>query len=110
MEADSGAAYGQAATDFISKFQVRHAFLSIGALDTVAGPMNATILEAQFASTALRCAAHRVILADSSKFDKTAFVKVCDYPDIEVVVTEKPPSAKFFAAFGAAGTKLVIAS
>jgi DeoR family transcriptional regulator, glycerol-3-phosphate regulon repressor len=110
MEADSGAAYGQAATDFISKFQVRHAFLSIGALDTVAGPMNATILEAQFASTALRCASHRIILADSSKFEQTAFVKVCDYSDIEVVVTEKPPCAEFFAVFNTTGTKLVIAA
>jgi DeoR family transcriptional regulator, glycerol-3-phosphate regulon repressor len=110
MEADSGAAYGQSATDFISHFRVRHAFLSIGALDTVAGPMNATVLEAQFATMALECATHRVILADSSKFESGAFVKVCNYTEIEVIVTEKPPCAAFFATFNAAGTKLVIAS
>ena len=110
MEADSGAAYGQATTEFAARFHVKHAFLSIGGLDSVVGPMDATVLEAQFAATALRCATHRVILADSSKFATKAFMKVCDYSDIEVIVTETPPPPEYFSAFTKSGTKLVIAS
>ena len=110
MEADGGAAYGQATTEFASRFHVKHAFLSIGGLDIVVGPMDATVLEAQFAATALCCATRRVILADSSKFTTKAFMKVCDYSDIEVIVTETPPPLEFFAAFTKSGTKLVIAS
>jgi DeoR family transcriptional regulator, glycerol-3-phosphate regulon repressor len=110
MEADSGAAYGQAATEFAARFRVKHAFLSIGGIDAAVGPMNATVLEAEFAVTALRCATHRVILADSSKFDSKAFIKVCDFANVEVIVTEKPPPPEFFATLNAAGTKLVIAS
>jgi DeoR family transcriptional regulator, glycerol-3-phosphate regulon repressor len=110
MEADSGAAYGQAATEFAARFHVKHAFLSIGGIIAEIGPMNATVLEAQFAATALRCATHRVILADSSKFASKAFIKVCDFSEVEVIVTEKPPPPEFFATFNASGTKLVIAS
>lgn len=110
MESDSGAAYGQATTEFVSRFHVKHAFLSIGGFDVTIGPMNATLLEAQFATTALRCATHRVIVADSSKFLSKAFIKVCDYTDVEVIVTESPPPPEFFAAFTKTGTKLVIAS
>jgi DeoR family transcriptional regulator, glycerol-3-phosphate regulon repressor len=110
MEADSGAAYGQTATEFASRFHVRHAFISIGGFDPEIGPMNATMLEAQFAVTVLRCATHRVILADSSKFMAKAFIKVCDYNDVEAIVTEAPPPPEFFSAFTNSGTKLVIAS
>ena len=110
MEADSGAAYGPTANDFISRFQVRHVFLSIGALDLTFGPMDAQFHEAELAKAALRCASHRVILADSSKFAATAFVNVCKYADIEVIVTERPPAAEFFATLNAANTRLVIAA
>jgi DeoR family transcriptional regulator, glycerol-3-phosphate regulon repressor len=51
MEAHSGAAYGQAACDFVAQFQVKHAFLSISALDVTAGPTDATMQEANFAAT-----------------------------------------------------------
>jgi DeoR family transcriptional regulator, glycerol-3-phosphate regulon repressor len=110
LEADSGAAYGQAATEFASRFHVKHGFFSIGGFDARQGPMNATVLEADFMATALRCSTHRVILADSSKFENKAFIKVCSYADIEVIVTEKSPTAEFFAALNASNTKLVIAS
>ena len=110
IEADSGATYGQTTTEFASRFAVKHAFLSIGGFDVTIGPMNATVLEAQFASTALRCANHRVILADSSKFIDKAFIKVCEFSEIGVIITEAPPPAEFFAAFIRSDTKLVIAS
>jgi DeoR family transcriptional regulator, glycerol-3-phosphate regulon repressor len=109
MEADSGAAYGPTANEFISRFQVRHVFLSIGGFDLDHGPMNAHVHEADLATAALRCANHRVILADSSKFATPAFVKVCSYADIEVIVTERPPAPEFFAKLNGANTKLVIA-
>jgi DeoR family transcriptional regulator, glycerol-3-phosphate regulon repressor len=110
LEADSGGTYGPKTTDFIARFRVKHLFLSIGALDLDAGPMNATEREANFAIAALACASHRVILADSSKFGESAFVRVCDYSDIQVVVTEKSPQPEFFTTLKAAGTRLVIAS
>ena len=110
MEADSGAAYGPAANQFISRFQVRHTFLSIGALDLRLGPMNSQVHEAEFAIAALQCANHRVILADSSKFAAAAFINVCNYADIEVIVTEQPPQPEFFDCLNAANTRLVIAA
>jgi DeoR family transcriptional regulator, glycerol-3-phosphate regulon repressor len=110
MESDSGAAYGHTANEFVARFQVRHVFLSIGALDLSYGPMNAHVHEADFATAALRCANHRVILADSSKFAATAFINVCRFADIEVIVTERPPAPEFFATLNAANTKLLIAT
>ena len=84
-------------------------FLSISALDLIAGPVDATTAEADFGATAIRCGTHRVILADSSKFGAQAFVRVCGFEDIEVIVTEKSPPVEFFAALNAANTRLIIA-
>jgi DeoR family transcriptional regulator, glycerol-3-phosphate regulon repressor len=110
MDADSGAAYGPTTVDFIARFQVKHAFLSIGALDLAVGPMDSELQEAEFAAMAISCATHRVILADSSKFGLKVFVRVCSYADIEVIVTEKSPPPEFFATLSEAGTRLLIAA
>jgi DeoR family transcriptional regulator, glycerol-3-phosphate regulon repressor len=110
MEAVSGATYGAKATDFIARFRVKHVFLSIVALELNTGPMNATVREADFAIAAMACASHRVILADSSKFAASAFVRVCSFSDIQVIVTEKSPPPEFFIGLKEAGTRLVIAN
>jgi DeoR family transcriptional regulator, glycerol-3-phosphate regulon repressor len=110
LQSDSGGTYGPTAVDFIARFRVKHAFLSITALDTVSGPMDAALEEAEFGAMAVTCATHRVILADSSKFGSTSFARVCSYSDIEVIVTEKSPEPEFFTVLKDSGTRLVIAA
>ncbi len=110
LQSDSGGTYGPTAVDFIARFRVKHAFLSISALDIMAGPMNAALEEAEFAAMAVTCATHRVILADSSKFGATSFARVCGYSDIEVIVTEKSPDPIFFTSLKEHGTRLLIAA
>jgi DeoR family transcriptional regulator, glycerol-3-phosphate regulon repressor len=110
LQSDSGGTYGPIAVDFIARFRVKHAFLSISALDIVAGPMDMDLAEAEFGAMAVSCATHRVILADSSKFASTAFARVCRFSDIEVIVTEKSPDASFFTVLKEHGTRLVIAT
>jgi DeoR family transcriptional regulator, glycerol-3-phosphate regulon repressor len=110
LQADSGGTYGPTAVDFISRFRVKHAILSITALDHQAGPTDALLEEAEFAAMAVSRATHRVIIADSSKFGVTSFVRVCSFSDIEVVVTETPPSPEFFGVLQDCGTRLLIAT
>jgi DeoR family transcriptional regulator, glycerol-3-phosphate regulon repressor len=108
--ANSGATYGPSAVDFIARFRVKHAFISITALDIEAGPMNSSLEEADISAMAISCASHRVILADSSKFGNSAFARVCKYSDVEVIVTEQSPAPEFFNVLREHGTRLVIAS
>jgi DeoR family transcriptional regulator, glycerol-3-phosphate regulon repressor len=109
MHGDSGGTYGPTAVEFISKFRVKHAFLSITALDVEAGPMNSFLAEAEFAGMAVSCATHRVIIADSSKFGVTSFARACRWSDVEVIVTERSPTPEFFTKLRDSGTRLVIA-
>lgn len=110
MQSDDGAAYGPTAVDFVSRFSVQHAVLSISALDPVVGAMDATLNEAEYGAMAISRAKHRMILADATKFGTSALVKVCDYQDVHTLVTDQPPSDKFRTVLGSAGTNLVIAA
>jgi DeoR family transcriptional regulator, glycerol-3-phosphate regulon repressor len=107
---DNGGTFGSTTVEFIRKFSVKHAILSISAMTLDAGPTNNTLEEAEFAAMAVSRANHRIIVADSSKFGASSFARVCAFSDIEVIVTEAPPAPEFFAELQNSGTRLVIAS
>ncbi len=108
LKGDNGAAFGPTAVAFFSKFRVKHTFISIGALHAVDGPMDANLSESELAYMALSRADHRVILSDSSKFGKTALVKVCEFSEINRLIAEASPDAALSAALDAAGVAINI--
>jgi DeoR family transcriptional regulator, glycerol-3-phosphate regulon repressor len=106
---DSGAAYGPSAIEFITRFNVKHTFISIGAIDRKLGPMDAVLAEAQFANRALNCANNRVLLTDASKFGRTALVKVCDFSDLSHLVTDFVPDHDMMAVLSQASVSVTVA-
>ena len=106
---DSGAAFGPSAIEFISRFKVRHTFISIGAIDRKLGPMDAVLAEAQFANRALSCAEHRVLLTDSSKFGRSALVKVCGFEDLSKLVTDVRPDTDMMEQLTRANVAVMVA-
>jgi DeoR family transcriptional regulator, glycerol-3-phosphate regulon repressor len=91
LRADSGAAFGPSAVAFVSKFKVKHAFVTAAAIDDFHGIMDTEFDEAELAQVALQIADHRVILSDSSKFGKAALVKVCGFERINRLITDQQP-------------------
>jgi DeoR family transcriptional regulator, glycerol-3-phosphate regulon repressor len=108
LKGDNGAAFGPPAVEFFSRFRVKHAFISIGALDFKDGPMDSDLSEAEIAYMALSRADHRVILSDSSKFGKTALVKVCEFSEINRLITDVAPDAALAAVLDEAGVTVNI--
>ncbi len=107
---DSGAAFGPSAIEFVSRFKVRHTFISIGAVDRKLGPMDAVLAEAQFASRALSCADHRVLLTDASKFGRSALVRVCGFEDLSKLVTDVRPDADMMELLTRANVAVTVAN
>jgi DeoR family transcriptional regulator, glycerol-3-phosphate regulon repressor len=93
LRAESGAAFGPSAVEFIGRFKVRHAFITATAIDPVHGIMDSAFDEAELAQKALSIADNRVVLSDSTKFGKAALVKVCSYDMIDRLITDGPPHA-----------------
>lgn len=103
LNGDNGAAFGAPAVQFVASFNVRHAFISIGAIDAASGPTDSSLDEAEFARMLLARGEKRHILTDSSKFGRKALVKVCEFGDLDTLVTDRPPPPDLAAALAAAG-------
>jgi len=108
LKGDNGAAFGPPAVEFFARFRVKHAFISIGAIHAIDGPMDADLSEAEIAYMALSRADHRVILSDSSKFGKTALVKVCAFSEINRLITDALPDAALSAVLDQSGVTVNI--
>lgn len=91
LRGDNGAAFGSSAVEFICKFRVRHAIVSIGAIDAETGPMDIDFGEAEFANAVLRQGERAAIITDHTKFGRAGLVKVCDFTDIHALITDQPP-------------------
>ncbi len=109
LNGDNGAAFGPSAIAFAAGFRVRHAIVSIAALDAVHGPMDSHLAEAEFARMVLSRGENRIMLSDSSKFGRTALIKVCDYDGIDRLVTEAAPPPGLAAALASAGVSVDVA-
>jgi DeoR family glycerol-3-phosphate regulon repressor len=109
LKADNGAAFGPPAVEFISRFRVRHAFISIAALHAVDGPMDMAFEEAELARMALSRSDARIVLSDSTKFGRTALVKVCDFSEINRLICDAPPPADLAMALEKAGVTVDLA-
>jgi DeoR family transcriptional regulator, glycerol-3-phosphate regulon repressor len=110
LKGDNGAAFGPTAVAFFSKFRVKHAFISIGALHAVDGPMDADLSESELAHMAISRADHRVILSDSSKFGKTALIKMCEFTEINRLITDMAPDSALATVLDQAGVTINIVS
>ena len=110
LKGDNGAAFGNIAVEFFSWFKVKHAFISIAAIDAQKGAFDVELDEANIAYQALKQAEHRVIITDSSKFTKTALVQVCDFNDFDRLVTNEMPNQELTLALEKAGVAISLSA
>jgi DeoR family transcriptional regulator, glycerol-3-phosphate regulon repressor len=94
MSPDDGAAYGSTTADFVSRFNVKFAFLAISALSAEHGPTDASLGESDFARIAIQTANQAIVLCDSSKFGQTSLIKVCPLEQIDMVISERAPDSE----------------
>ncbi len=98
LRADDAAAFGKGAIDFIQQFSVDYAILSVGAINSSNEFLDFHLCEAEFSRAAIKQARESCFVADSSKFDSDALIKVCGLDDVDIVVTETRPAASFLEA------------
>lgn len=109
LRSDNGAAFGAFAIDFVSRFNVAHAIISIGAIDAAHGLMDYNLEEAEFARMVLSRGGRSVVVTDASKFGRHGLVQVCDFTGFDELVTEATPPADILQALGRAGARISIA-
>ncbi len=109
LRTHDGGAFGMEAINFLRRFNVRHAVLSVGAVNATAGFMLHDLEEAEYSREAAQRAENRIIVADSHKFGRTAPVVIDDPSTYDVLVTDEEPPADIQAMLTRNAIELVIA-
>lgn len=110
LRSDNGAAFGVSAIEFVSRFSVTHAVISVGAVDPLDGIMDYDLEEAEFARMVLSRGQRAVAVTDHSKFGKRGLVQVCGFADIGELVTDSAPPGDIATALENAGAEVVVAA
>ncbi|MBQ9765407.1 MAG: DeoR/GlpR transcriptional regulator [Lachnospiraceae bacterium] len=79
---------GYQAERMISTFHVDWVIFSSKGIDIDNGITDSNENDAQIKKMMLKSAKKRVLAIDSSKFDKTSFTKVCEFEEIDMIVTD----------------------
>ncbi|GAB4070586.1 DeoR/GlpR transcriptional regulator [Ancylobacter sonchi] len=105
---DAGESLGPLALEQIGKFRVRHAVLTVGAIDQTS-IMDFDLQEAEVAKAMITRADRVTVLADHSKFDRRAVFEVAPLGRINTLVTDLPPAETMKSAIRNAGIELIVA-
>ena len=91
LRPDDWATFGSAAINFVRQFQVSYAILSIGAVTENGEFMDYHLEEAEFSRAVIQQARTTIVVADHTKFGSQNFVKVCDFENVDMVVSDRLP-------------------
>lgn len=104
-----GAIIGEAAVEFISRFKADFAVIGASSIDEDGAILDYDAREVSVARAILKNARTRILVADATKFDRTAPVRICDIADIDVLVTDKAPSEAFMRVARDGETRVIVA-
>jgi len=109
LRSHDGGAFGIEAINFVRRFTVHHAILSVTAVDAKCGFMLQDMEEADFARAAAQQSANRIIVADASKFGLTAPIIIDDPRTYSMLVTNARPPDDIAAMLQESEIELVVA-
>lgn len=104
-----GAVVGEEAVEFISRYKADFAIIGASALDDDGAVLDFDAREVSVARAMLRNARTRILVCDSSKFIRTAPVRICDLELLDFVVTDTQPSQAFSDTAERCETRVLIA-
>ncbi|CCM79864.1 MULTISPECIES: DeoR/GlpR family DNA-binding transcription regulator [Rhizobium] len=91
---------GPATVEFIDRIHVDVAFLGAEAVEAELGLSDVNVIEVPVKQAMIRAADCAVLVADSSKFGKRSFAKVCGVEELTLIVTDGQVTPEQRGAFG----------
>ncbi|GIP19794.1 DeoR/GlpR family DNA-binding transcription regulator [Paenibacillus sp. J22TS3] len=101
--------FGPRAIEMLSDIKVDRLFLGACGL-SLEGVFASTVEEAYMKREMIKRANQIILLADSSKFEKSLFHRVCQFDQIDMIVTDIEPEQSFDKIFKDFEVKVMIAS
>ncbi len=99
---------GDYATSFFNTITCSKLFLGVDGIDLEYGITNSNMGEAQLNRIMMEASLRTIILADSSKFGKRGFGKICNLEQIDVIITDSGISDSIAKSIEEMGIELII--
>ena len=109
LRSDDTASLGPEALAFVGQFQVRHAILSLGAIDAEGNMMVYHLSEAEFSRAVMERAENVIVAVDHSKFGRSGLVRICEPGRVDSLVTDEPPPEPLRGKLEAAEVEILLA-
>ncbi|TBN10593.1 DeoR/GlpR transcriptional regulator [Agrobacterium cavarae] len=102
-----GGIVGEAAVDFIRQFKVDYAVIGVSAIDQDGALLDYDFREVKVAQAIIANARHVILASDSSKFDRTAPVRIGHLSQVQTFITDHCPSESIRDICREAGVELI---
>jgi len=107
LRPDDWATFGSSAISFVRQFRVSYAILSIGGVTDSGEFMDYHLEEAEFSRAVIQQAHKAIVVADHTKFGSRNFAKVCDFEQVDMIVSDRLPPANIMALLNDAGVEVI---
>ncbi|CAH2794671.1 MAG: Transcriptional regulator, DeoR family [uncultured Paraburkholderia sp.] len=108
IRADDAAAIGDSVQAFLRQFHVRHAIVSVTAVDMHGHFMDALPADVAFSLAAFAQAERRVVAADHAKFGHSALLHAFGADGVDLLMTDEAPAPALSQALAAAGVEVLV--
>ena len=105
-----GAVIGDEAVEFISRYKVDYAVIGASSIDVDGSVWDFDRREVAVSRAILKNARTRILVADHTKFERSAPVRICDISELDYVVFDRPPPNSFVEKAKACGTRILTKS
>lgn len=108
IQANNSSTLGADATAMLSQYFADFAFVGAGAISPDGYVMDYTREEAELHRLMLRSVRTAAVVADCSKFNRHAPVRVCNFEKVTHLVTDRPPDGQLAAALAALPLEVLV--
>ncbi|MGQ2908645.1 MAG: DeoR/GlpR family DNA-binding transcription regulator [Aliihoeflea sp.] len=107
VRGSDGGVVGEAAVDFFRQFKADYAVIGASAIDEDGALLDFDFREVKVAQAIIANARHVILVADSTKFERTAPVRIAHLSQVSSFVTDRCPSGEIRRVCKEAGVQLV---
>jgi DeoR family transcriptional regulator of aga operon len=108
LRKSSSSVTGNYAESILQDFSCSKLFLGVDGIDLEFGLTTTNMMEAQLNKKMIKASQKTIVLADSTKFGKRGFGKICGLEDIEQVITDKGISDHMVESLRGLGIEVTI--
>nr|WP_276496895.1 DeoR/GlpR family DNA-binding transcription regulator [Pontibacter litorisediminis] len=104
----SSSVTGPYAESILNDFSFSKLFLGVDGVDLEFGLTTTNVMEAHLNRQMIKAAQKTIVLADSTKFGKRGFGKICGFEDVDQIITDKGVSDYVVRTLEGMGIKVTI--